>query len=47
MILMNGTKHRQKPTDYFQGCKKCHKLFYFDHDCNGKTVICPYCKTKH
>lgn len=44
---IKGTKHKQSPTDYYQACKSCHKMFYFSRDCNGKTVICPHCGTKH
>ncbi len=40
---IKGTEHREKPTDYYQACRYCHKLFYFSRDCNGKTVICPHC----
>ena len=44
---IKGTKHKQTATDYHRACKKCGRLFYFDRDCNGKTVICPHCGTKH
>ena len=44
---IQGTKHRQSVTDYAQGCKCCHRLFYFSRDSHGKIVICPHCKTRH
>ena len=44
---IKGTKHKKSSTDYSQTCKSCHKLFYIIRDCNGKTVICPHCGTKH
>ena len=44
---IKGTKHKQNSTDFYQACKRCGKLFYFSRDCNGKTVVCPHCGTKH
>ncbi len=44
---IKGTKHKEKSTDYSQACKSCYRLFYFSHDCNGKTVVCPHCGAKH
>ena len=48
-MAINGTKHRQSATDFMQRCKnqRCGKVFYFPHDCNGKTVVCPHCGTHH
>ena len=47
MTYLYGTAHRKSITDYFQRCKSCGRLFYFSHDCNGKTVICPHCSAHH
>lgn len=47
---IRGTKHRERVTDYMQRCKNtssCGKVFYFPHDSNGKTVVCPHCGTRH
>ena len=47
MATVQGTVHKQSPIDYFQRCAKCGRGFYFGHDCNGKTVICPHCGHHH
>ena len=46
-MAIKGTKHRVSKTDYYQACKKCRRLFYFTHNCNGETVICPHCGASH
>lgn len=46
-IEIKGTTSRRKVTDYFMKCRNCGKIIYFDHDCNGKTVVCPWCGKKH
>ena len=47
MSTIKGTKHRQKITDFYQKCASCKRLFYFTHDCNGDTVVCPHCGHRH
>ena len=47
MSDIRGTEHRMSITAFFQKCKVCGKLFYFSHNCNGKTVICPHCGCRH
>ena len=47
MNTIYGTKHRAHITDFFQRCASCGKLFYFSHDFNRKTVVCPYCGRRH
>lgn len=47
MDEIRGSEHRILITDFSQKCKICGRLFYFNHDCNGKKVICPYCGCRH
>lgn len=47
MAEIKGTVHRRNPTDFYQRCKSCGRLFYFSRDCNGKAVICPHCGARH
>lgn len=43
MIIINGTKHKERITDHMQVCSRCGRVMYFNHDCNGKWVKCPHC----
>ena len=48
MIEIYGTNHKEDVTDYFQRCKRCGRMFYYNsRKSNGATVICPYCFTRH
>ena len=47
MSELRGTTYKSSILDFHQRCASCGRLFYFSHNCNGMTVICPYCGHRH
>ena len=48
MATIQGTAHKMSPTDFFQRCAYCGRVFYFARNFkNGATVVCPFCGHRH